>query len=107
MSKLMISLSAAPISKDTRVAYKFGKGVWYLGTVTRVSGTKVSILFDDGEKLVEEVNRAKLKVLLKNRKSKQALTDAEVKLLITPASAAKAPVVKAPTSKRGGNNYKC
>lgn len=88
--KLLISNSAArsKYEVDARVAARFANNEWYLGTISRMRGTGIVIMFDDGERHVfDSPTASTVKVVpAKTRKRKSALTNAEVKELVTPTS---------------------
>ena len=91
--KIFIALASASLLKGDRVAVKFGTNQWYTGTVASV-GKKVTVLFDDGEKHAYELGDRSVKYITSKKKSKSALTTAQVQELGQKAGTVAKPATK-------------
>lgn len=92
----MLSLSATNhnFKKGDRVVVKVKKNEWYIGTVKR-AGVKVTVDFDDGlDAVIEQSDFKHLKLMVKAKKLKRALTDEEAKALYGAIKKTEKPVAK-------------
>lgn len=87
--RLNVSLSAVQrrvatghnFAKGDRVICKIAKDEWYTGTVVK-AGAKVTVDFDDDfDAIIDEDDFKHIKLMVKPKKTKKALTDAEAKAL--------------------------
>lgn len=107
--QINIALSAGThnFKRGDRVICKVDKDEWYTGTVTR-AGAKVHVDFDDDfDAVIDENDFKHIKALTTPKKSKRALSDAQMKILTAPIKpkAAPKPVPPSPPPKPVRKRY--